>query len=66
MVAIRLVSFDALHTILALRLPIDVQYSQTFAPFLGVLEPESLKRSFKIGMYLLYPYESSRGIASQR
>lgn len=51
--AIRLVAFDALHTILAPRLPIYVQYSQTFAPFVGVLEPESLKRSFKSGMYLV-------------
>jgi hypothetical protein len=49
--AIRLVSFDALFTILAPRLPIYVQYSQTFAPYLGELEPESLKDSFKIGLY---------------
>jgi hypothetical protein len=64
--AIRLVSFDALHTILAPRLPIDVQYSQTFAPFLGVLEPDSLKISFKTGMYLLCAYESSRSIVRRR
>ena len=51
--SICLVSFDALHTILAPRLPIYVQYSQVFAPFLGVLEPESLKSSFKAGMYLV-------------
>ena len=46
---IRLVTFDALHTIVTPRLPIYVQYSQTFEPYLGVLEPEALKKSFKIG-----------------
>lgn len=47
---IRLVSFDAFQTILTPRLPVYVQYSQTFAPFLGVLEPENIKTSFKTGM----------------
>lgn len=46
---IRLVTFDALHTIVTPRLPIYVQYSQTFEPYLGVLEPEAVKKSFKIG-----------------
>ena len=47
--AIRLVTFDALHTLVAPRLPVYVQYSQTFEPYLGVLDPDALKRSFKIG-----------------
>ncbi|KDQ53589.1 hypothetical protein JAAARDRAFT_136995 [Jaapia argillacea MUCL 33604] len=47
---IRLVTFDALHTILKPRLPIYVQYSQTFEPYLGVLQPEALKRSFKVAL----------------
>lgn len=52
--AIRLVLFDAFSTLLVPRLPVYVQYSQTFEPYLGVLEPERLKSSFKIGsQYLL-------------
>lgn len=47
--AIRLVTFDALHTLITPRLPIYVQYSHTFEPYLGVLEPGALKQSFKIG-----------------
>ncbi|KAH7925951.1 HAD-superfamily hydrolase [Leucogyrophana mollusca] len=47
---IRLVTFDALHTLLTPRLPIYVQYAQTFAPFLGVLDPDSLKQSFKVAL----------------
>lgn len=46
---IRLVLFDAFSTLLVPRLPVYVQYSQTFEPYLGVLEPDKLKRSFKIG-----------------
>ncbi|EED78012.1 predicted protein [Postia placenta Mad-698-R] len=48
--AIRLVIFDALHTLLKPRRPIYVQYSQTFEPYLGVLEPEALKNSFKTAL----------------
>ncbi|RDX50118.1 HAD hydrolase subfamily IA REG-2-like protein [Lentinus brumalis] len=48
--AIRLVTFDALHTLITPRLPIYVQYSQTFEPYLGVLDPDALKRSFKIAL----------------
>lgn len=48
---IRLVTFDILHTIVTPRLPVHVQYSQTFSPYLGELDPESLKRSFKVGMF---------------
>lgn len=47
--AVRLVVFDALHTLLAPRLPIPVQYAQTFAPYLGALDPDALKRAFKTG-----------------
>lgn len=49
MTVIRLVTFDALHTLITPSLPIYVQYSQTFAPYLGALEPELLKQSFKVG-----------------
>ncbi|TFK44791.1 HAD-like domain-containing protein [Crucibulum laeve] len=48
--AIRLVSFDALHTIITPRLPIHVQYSQVFAPYLGKLDPDALKSSFKVAL----------------
>ncbi|KAG2150473.1 HAD-like domain-containing protein [Suillus clintonianus] len=47
---IRLVTFDALHTLLTPRLPIYIQYSQTFAPYLGVLEPGLLRQSFKVAL----------------
>jgi hypothetical protein len=46
---IRLVTFDALHTLITPRLPVYVQYSQIFAPYLGVLPPEAIKRGFKGG-----------------
>ncbi|KAL1745694.1 HAD-like domain-containing protein [Schizophyllum fasciatum] len=47
---IRLVTFDALHTLITPRAPIHVQYSNTFAPYLGVLDPDALKRSFKAAL----------------
>ncbi len=47
--AIRLVTFDALHTLVTPRLPIYVQYAQTFEPYLGAMDPVVLKRSFKSG-----------------
>ncbi|KAG1716631.1 hypothetical protein ID866_509 [Astraeus odoratus] len=47
MSVIKLVTFDALHTVLTPRSPIYVQYSEVFAPFLGVLSPASLERSFR-------------------
>ena len=55
---IRLVMFDVLHTLISPRLPIHVQYSQTFAPYLGMLEPESLKHSFNIGKLSVAPVSS--------
>ena len=51
--AIRLVTFDALHTIVTPRLPIYVQYSQTFEHNLGVLDPDALKQAFKTGTYIV-------------
>ncbi|EPQ57694.1 hypothetical protein GLOTRDRAFT_38464 [Gloeophyllum trabeum ATCC 11539] len=47
---IRLVIFDAFGTILAPRLPVYVQYSQTFAPYLGVLDPDALKSAFRVAL----------------
>lgn len=47
---IKLVTFDALHTLLTPRRPIYVQYSEVFSPYLGVLSPESLKCSFKASL----------------
>lgn len=51
---IRLVTFDALYTIITPRLPVHVQYSQTFAPYIGVLDPEALRRSFRVGKKCLH------------
>ncbi|KAG6918718.1 hypothetical protein DXG01_012203 [Tephrocybe rancida] len=58
---IRLVTFDALYTIITPRLPIHVQYSQAFEPYLGVLDPSSLKQSFRVGMWKSN-YESKFGL----
>ena len=49
---IRMVTFDILHTLITPRLPVYVQYSQTFEPYLGVLDPGALKQSFKSGIYV--------------
>lgn len=48
---IKLVTFDALHTLITPRLPIAVQYAQTFEPYLGPLDPGLLSSSFKRGAY---------------
>ncbi|EMD37729.1 hypothetical protein CERSUDRAFT_114362 [Gelatoporia subvermispora B] len=48
--AIRLVLFDALFTTVTPRLPVYVQYSQTFEPYLGRLDPTALKSSFKTAL----------------
>ncbi|KAF5380406.1 hypothetical protein D9615_004494 [Tricholomella constricta] len=45
---IRLVTFDVLYTLIVPRLPIHVQYSRTFEPYLGVLDPVSIRRSFRV------------------
>jgi hypothetical protein len=47
---IRLVTFDALFTLVRPRQPIYVQYAQVFEPHLGVLEPSAIKREFKSGV----------------
>ena len=46
---IRLVTLDALHTIIVPRLPIHVQYSQVFEPYLGTILPGRIRKSFKTG-----------------
>ena len=47
--AIRLVLFDALHTLVTPRAPIFIQYANVFEPHLGKLNPDAIKSSFKIG-----------------
>ncbi|KAF5370756.1 hypothetical protein D9758_002012 [Tetrapyrgos nigripes] len=49
MVTIRLVTFDVLHTLITPRHPVHVQYSLAFAPYLGRLDPQDIKNSFKKG-----------------
>lgn len=56
---IRLVLFDAFATLLIPRLPVYVQYSQTFEPYLGTLEPSAIKSSFKSGKMDFRPVERS-------
>ncbi|KAF8070532.1 HAD-like domain-containing protein [Lyophyllum atratum] len=51
--SIRLVTFDALYTLIVPRLPIHVQYSQTFEPYLGILDPASLRQSFRVAFQSL-------------
>jgi hypothetical protein len=50
---IRLVTFDALFTLIKPRAPIYVQYSRVFEPHLGLLKPDAIKASFKTGMSAL-------------
>ncbi|KAF8580448.1 HAD hydrolase subfamily IA REG-2-like protein [Ramaria rubella] len=47
---IRLVLFDALHTLITPRLPIHVQYAQVFEPHLGRLEPSRVQSAFKTAL----------------
>ena len=51
---IRLVTFDALHTLITPRLPIALQYAQTFEPYLGPLDAGLLSSSFKRGTALYF------------
>ncbi|KAI5123938.1 hypothetical protein M0805_006353 [Coniferiporia weirii] len=44
---VRLVTFDALFTLIRPRLPIHVQYAHAFEPFFGPLPPDDIKRAFK-------------------
>ena len=46
---IRLVLFDALHTLVRPRAPVFVQYAAVFEPHLGKLSPDAIKSSFKSG-----------------
>lgn len=49
---IKLVTFDALHTILTPRLPIQVQYARVLKQYLGQqLDPKLLKSSMKTGHF---------------
>lgn len=50
MARIRLVTFDILHTLIIPRQPIHVQYAEVFRPFLGTLEPDAVKASFKTAL----------------
>lgn len=50
---IRLVTFDVLHTLIVPRRPIHVQYSEVFHPYLGPLEPDAIKTSFKSGKSIM-------------
>lgn len=52
MTAIRLVLFDALHTIITPRLPIHIQYAQVFESHLGQLDPLRVREGFKRGKYI--------------
>jgi len=47
---IRLVTFDALHTLITPRKPIHVQYSEVFSPYLGTLPPDAIARSLKLAI----------------
>ncbi|KAJ8486856.1 hypothetical protein ONZ45_g14534 [Pleurotus djamor] len=47
---IRLVTFDLLHTLITPRLPIHQQYASVFEPYLGPLEPNAIKQSFKVAL----------------
>ncbi|KAE9411368.1 HAD-like protein [Gymnopus androsaceus JB14] len=44
-----LVTFDILHTLITPRWPIHVQYAMEFEPYLGTLDPNCIKSSFKTG-----------------
>ncbi|KAF8513027.1 HAD hydrolase subfamily IA REG-2-like protein [Hysterangium stoloniferum] len=44
---IKLVLFDALHTLITPRLPVHIQYAQVFEPYIGPLPPDQVKTSFK-------------------
>jgi hypothetical protein len=50
---VKLITFDSLHTLVQPRLPIYLQYSQEFKPFLGELAPEGIKAAFTTGSFLL-------------
>ncbi|KAF9648579.1 HAD hydrolase subfamily IA REG-2-like protein, partial [Thelephora ganbajun] len=47
---IKLVLFDALHTLVKPRAPIFLQYANVFEPHLGKLNPDAIKSSFKLAL----------------
>ncbi|KAH9485461.1 Haloacid dehalogenase-like hydrolase domain-containing protein 3 [Psilocybe cubensis] len=47
---VKLVTFDALHTIITPRLPIHEQYSRVFSPYVGDLDPTKIKQSFRVAL----------------
>ena len=47
--SIRLLTFDALFTLLRPTQPFHIQYARTFQPYFGSLDPESIRLSFKRG-----------------
>ncbi|KAJ3808476.1 HAD-like domain-containing protein [Lentinula lateritia] len=50
---VRLVTFDIVHTLITPRMPIHVQYAMAFKPYLGDVDPNSVKGSFKIALKAL-------------
>jgi hypothetical protein len=58
---IRLVTFDALHTLITPRKPIHVQYAEVFSPYLGTLPPDAIARSFKLGVLFSTIFYIARG-----
>jgi hypothetical protein len=55
---IKIVFFDALHTIVKLRQPIHIQYQEVFAPYFST-DPSKIKASFKKGISLVARYDGS-------
>jgi len=50
MPVLRLVTFDALHTLITPRKPIHVQYAEVFSPRLGTLPLDAIARSLKLAL----------------
>ncbi|RDB25020.1 putative uncharacterized hydrolase C7D4.05 [Hypsizygus marmoreus] len=63
--ALRLVTFDALYTIIIPRLPVHVQYSQTFEPYLGTLQPDAIRESFRVAFRTLEAEQPAYAKGSQ-
>lgn len=47
---IRLVTFDALYTLVKPRRPIHVQYAEVFEQYVGRVDAYKMKKSFKQGL----------------
>ncbi|KAI9442376.1 HAD-like protein [Lactarius indigo] len=63
---IRLVTFDALHTLITPRKAIHVQYSEVFRPYLGTLPPDAISRSFKLALRQLQAEKPSYRAGAER